>query len=926
MVIQESKIFNETPLKYDRCTAVLVKLIYLCLQRGIHFGERDATNVFFSITKAFQSRDTGLRRMVYLMIKELSGSAQDTIMVISSLMQDMSAHPLYRAAAIRALGNVVDASMISGVERVMRQAIGDSSPSVASSALSAAIHFYLDTKNIRSFPDSISNDDETSQDQETNAAIGRDIVRRWLSDVQSVLQASSGSRGSSPIAQYHSLGLLYLVKQTDRLALTKLVHDLSGTIGSHPMATCLALRVYGDVIRGQTTASTFDPRPFLMRAKVGARKGGEMVAIEATRLVMRNTHIFGLEVVDSAIAALQTLLASTRPVLRHAAVRIINEALMINEVSDYKEKLYKSLSNLNPRLEALVADSNRTVATLAITALLKTGDGGSVDRLLIQIGRYVGEISDDHRLVVVDAVRALSIRFPEKHGAMLDFLGGTLLREEGGASFKHATVEAICDILPSARDAALVILSDFVEDCEYPELTAHILYLFGEEGSRSSDPSALVRHLYNRLVLEDSKVRMAALGALAKIATVCPKTSEGVIAIIRRSSFEDPDDIVRDRACILLSIIEPLSESCMLDHKIAMRNDQKTIGSADFQKSYDITASEVIDIPSLEKYLDNYLNDTSKTNDDFSRFDFAAVPRIQKDSVFVTSQELKPETLVEASNTNTMKNDWELTQNILPPKLSYLGTPLYTSNYSPLTEKDTELLIMIRLLVFSGKLVLDFKCINTVHELVLEDVSINLAHNENLLSIENIIPIDEPIRYDHPQNSYIILACQNSVRFPECIFNFVLHFMAREIDPITGEIIENRATSEEYPIDQFELTIANFLAPRIPDPEIDFQTLTKISSETFELPEIKTIPDAIKAISDLFTIQPFSLTDRENEINSGSQTFIFSGTAISPSTASINFSMKTRFAILRSGSDVTVETTVASSDIELSKSIIGIFC
>jgi coatomer protein complex subunit gamma len=271
---------------------------------------------------------------------------------------------------------------------------------------------------------------------------------------------------------------------------------------------------------------------------------------------MCNARLFDTDAILTAVTALQTMLSSSRPILRHAAVRVVNESLMTPEFNLLKDESsaypetsgrLSELSRLNPRLEALVADSNRTVATLAITALLKTGDEGSVERLLSQISRYVGEISDEHRLVVVEAVKKLAVRFPSKHVAMLEFLGGTLLREEGGAAFKHATVDAICDLVPSARNSALAILSDFIEDCEYPDLTAHILYLFGEEGSRSSDPQSLVRYLYNRLALEGSKVRLAALGALAKIATVSQKqTFESITSIIRRSSIEDSDDIVRD--------------------------------------------------------------------------------------------------------------------------------------------------------------------------------------------------------------------------------------------------------------------------------------------------------------------------------------------------------------------------------------------
>lgn len=37
----------------------------------------EATEVFFAVTKLFQSNDAGLRRLVYLMIKELSPSSDE---------------------------------------------------------------------------------------------------------------------------------------------------------------------------------------------------------------------------------------------------------------------------------------------------------------------------------------------------------------------------------------------------------------------------------------------------------------------------------------------------------------------------------------------------------------------------------------------------------------------------------------------------------------------------------------------------------------------------------------------------------------------------------------------------------------------------------------------------------------------------------
>lgn len=56
LVIQESRVFSETPLKPKKCELVLMKLLYL-IYNGTKLTEQDATTVFFAITKTFQSKE-----------------------------------------------------------------------------------------------------------------------------------------------------------------------------------------------------------------------------------------------------------------------------------------------------------------------------------------------------------------------------------------------------------------------------------------------------------------------------------------------------------------------------------------------------------------------------------------------------------------------------------------------------------------------------------------------------------------------------------------------------------------------------------------------------------------------------------------------------------------------------------------------------
>lgn len=94
----------------------------------------------------------------------------------------------------------------------------------------------------------------------------------------------------------------------------------------------------------------------------------------------------------SAVSVLQLFLSSPKPALRFAAVRTLNK-ISIN----YPQ----AVISCNVDLEQLITDQNRSIATLAITTLLKTGAEASVERLMKQIGTFVSEISDEFKVCLI---------------------------------------------------------------------------------------------------------------------------------------------------------------------------------------------------------------------------------------------------------------------------------------------------------------------------------------------------------------------------------------------------------------------------------------------------------------------------------------------------------------------------------------------
>ena len=147
--------------------------------------------------------------------------------------------------------------------------------------------------------------------------------------------------------------------------------------------------------------------------------------------------------------------------------------------------------------------ANRSIATLAITTLLKTGSESSVDRLMKQISTFMSEISDEFKIVVVQAISALCKKYPRKHSVMMEHLA-KMLRDEGGFEYKKAIVECIIAIInesPDSKEIGLMQLCEFIEDCEHTSLATRVLHLLGQHGPTCEAPAKYIRWEYYRKLL-----------------------------------------------------------------------------------------------------------------------------------------------------------------------------------------------------------------------------------------------------------------------------------------------------------------------------------------------------------------------------------------------------------------------------------------
>ncbi|CAL5377195.1 unnamed protein product [Camellia sinensis] len=748
-VLQEARVFNDPQLDPRRCSQVITKLLYL-LNQGETFTKVEATEVFFSVTKLFQAKDLGLRRMVYLIIKELSPSADEVIIVTSSLMKDMNSKTdMYRANAIRVLCRITDGTLLTQIERYLKQAIVDKNPVVASAALVSGIHLL-----------------------QTNP----EIVKRWSNEVQEAVQSRAA------LVQFHALALLHQIRQNDRLAVSKLVTSLTkGTVRS-PLAQCLLIRYTSQVIRESSMNNQTGDRPFYDYLEACLRNKAEMVIFEAARAITELSGVTNRELTP-AITVLQLFLSSSKPVLRFAAVRTLNKVAMTHPMA---------VTNCNIDMESLISDQNRSIATLAITTLLKTGNESSVDRLMKQITNFMSDIADEFKIVVVEAIRSLCLKFPLKYRSLMNFLSN-ILREEGGFDYKKAIVDSIVILIrdiPDAKENGLLHLCEFIEDCEFTYLSTQILHFLGIEGPKTSDPSKYIRYIYNRVILENATVRASAVSTLAKFGAMVDSLKVRLLSSVPSASIL----VVRDRATLYLNMLE--GDGAIVETDKDVKNF--LFGSLD------------VPLVNLETSLKNYVQEPSD-----EPFDIDSVPKEVKSLPLAEKKApgKKPTGLGAAPTapTSTVDAYEKLLSSI--PEFSSFGKLFKSSAPVELTEAETEYAVNAVKHIFDRHVVFQYNCTNTIPEQLLENVTVivDASDAEEFTEVST-----KPLRslpYDSPGQTFVVFEKPEGVptvgKFSNML-KFIVKEAYRAVDPTTGEAEED-GVEDEYQLEDLEVVAADYV-------------------------------------------------------------------------------------------------------------------
>jgi len=781
-VLNDAKIFNNNPLKPHECCEVITQILYL-LHQGETLTTDEATGLFFGITKLFQSKDPQLRRLIYLGIKELAEAEDQSFIVIASLEKDInSSIDLFRANAIRVLSKILDANMVEQRERYLRQAIVSKDSLVQSSALTAGIRLY-----------------EKSPD----------VIRRWVNEVQEAIKSDDD------MVSFHALQLLYMIKAHDRRAIAKVLISLSKRPPSSPFAMCLLIRYTFKMLNSIEDKLPQELVECLNRA---LHHKSTQVQLEAAKALC-NLQNGSETIVAPAVETLTDMLNSHLPVERFAAVRVLNS------IVDRYPVLVGSRAEVE--LEHLVQDSNRNIAVLAMTTMLKTGVETSIDRLFQTMEKFMHNIPDDLKVVLVNAIQSLCLKFPNKYESLMSFLSKAL-REEGGFDYKKSIVESILILMneiKKSRPIGLEHLCEFIEDCEYSQLVIRVLHVLGDIGPDLEQPARFIRFIFNRVLLELPQVRAVAVSALQKFGENCPQLREDIMVLLERCLLDD-DDVVRDRATTAISFLREEEKLCL-----------------SFDSEWNSADLEV----ALNKYMEGGNFDTA--------FDESMIEKIPEKVPEKTSRSPDQEIYKKPEKKEVkVKNIAAILGKI--PGYEDMGPIFKTTKAISLTEDDSEYQVDLIKYIFSNHVIFQFIVMNTIEDQYLCDATVELELDEELFELESSTPakICEKDEINH-----IFLACKfeqsemQQVLLEEGLeMAAVMKFIVKEGVEDVEELEYEQGYEDEYELNEVEFHLRDFIkgVDDLNKPQFKraYQAIASKQTKkkfTLSMPDLQTAVDAV---------------------------------------------------------------------------------
>ena len=606
-----------------------------------------------------------------MFIKELRAKEDEVFIVTSCLSKDMMGdNIMYKANALRVLSKIVDKSSLLNMEKFIKTSLLDKSTHVKNAALVSSIHLLKD------YPD---------------------MIKKMVGDIQNNLL--SGNKE----LQYHALLLLHEIRKVDPMAILKILSQLtaSQSVLTSKLAKVQLIRYIKEIL----TYANLDPRTqknFLTYLNDCLVRNPDVVTFEAAKSLCELSEKLNIDP-EPAFKSIVDFLVTGESILKYASLKVLNRLATHNP---------KEVSLCSSEIEPLINDSNTSIASMAISTLLKTCTEVYVQKLLAQISHYLPDLGDDFKIEVIHSVYLLFLRVPSKSSEQINFLL-KCLTGEGTEAYKQSIVETLMKIgiegTTKDLEQVLLTLCEFIEDCDFKHLHTHILDFLAKQSQRTNNPSVYIRFIYNRIVLEKSIIRAAAVSALGTIGHKIEELRNQII-ILLKNCLKDENDEVRERALFYVSLLEDIDQS-----------EEETFDATSF-----VFDSLNLDIAKIEQHLlenkEDILNSEDDAIIDISTFytdedDILLTKNLEKESEI-----MQDNSAAEIQEPSALKDNPEEIKNIADPldldeglkldqpTLAKLGMSdvEYSSTISDITNPSDEYYIKVTKHFYDDRIIFQF--------------------------------------------------------------------------------------------------------------------------------------------------------------------------------------------------------------------------
>ncbi|KAK8882433.1 hypothetical protein M9Y10_045075 [Tritrichomonas musculus] len=512
-VVQKCRVFRDVPLNLSKCRNAMISILQ-AFSQDAQFSEKDRTELFFSLTQLFTSKDSYIHRLLLLLLKEIPVNTHDTLILTHSLSKDISSSQTSKQGqAIRCFCAIIDPKNILQNERFLKLSIVSPVSYTASAALCGALHLIEGGK--------------------------KEAVMRWLPEIR---MASKSPKRS---VRFHACLLLYALKSDDGYAAAQFAASLEEGKSQLEQCVSLAFAARSMKVKSSDTCTQYFNNCLASSSPI--------VRLEAIR---RAPPDFTSKTVDSISPFLN---GST--IKMFAAVRTIASSPNI--------QIY---SPLLPRILNLMKHQNSSLAATAAVCVLKLGDESLVEiatkRILRNCKRWAGPL--------LRAVAEEACRFAGKyHNEKLTDVSVLLLRISRDQINKFAILRALLTTEGIPRSQLLPKLSEYLEDWDSVSVARIICDFIAVEVKNLEDPSIMIPVLFNRVNLDLPTVRMAAVNTLAAIASTSNEMKNRILPLLQLFTA-DEDDSVREEVLLYINCLTTGQDMSRIFTEFSIEDKEKT--------------------------------------------------------------------------------------------------------------------------------------------------------------------------------------------------------------------------------------------------------------------------------------------------------------------------------------------------------------